>query len=71
MQLTRTPSSLPRSARHLVNAATAALTELPMVKRFSGLRPLVPPIATSAPLRSFSSGQAARASRTWAKNLSA
>ena len=34
MQLTRTPSSLPRSARHLVKAATAALTELPMVKLF-------------------------------------
>src|SRR4029453_4938434 len=62
MQLTRTPSSLPRSAKHLVKAATAALTELPMVKRFSGLRPLVPAIATSAPRRSFNSGQAARES---------
>ena len=37
----------------------------------SGLRPLVPPMATSEPRRSFSSGQAARASRTWAKNFSA
>src|SRR6516162_6594736 len=70
-QLTRTPSVLPRSARHLVKAATAALTELPMVKRCSGLRPLVPPIATSEPRRSLSSGQAARASRTCAKNFSA
>src|ERR1700732_4209649 len=57
MQLTCTPSSLPRSARHLVKAATAALTELPMVKCFSGLRPLVPPIAISAPRRSLSSGR--------------
>jgi hypothetical protein len=31
----------------------------------------VPPIVTTAPPVSLSSGQAARASRTWAKNLSA
>ena len=36
-----------------------------------GLRPLVPPIAINEPRRSLSSGQAARASRTWAKNFSA
>ena len=36
MQLTCTPSVLPMSARHLVKAATAALTELPMVNSASG-----------------------------------
>jgi hypothetical protein len=35
----------------LLKAAQAALTELPMVKRASGLRPLVPPMATSEPRR--------------------
>src|SRR5712691_10790451 len=40
-----------------------------MVNRFSGLRPLVPAIATSEPRRSFSNGQAARASRTCANNF--
>ena len=37
------------SARHLVKAATAALTELPMVNSASGLRPLVPPMETNEP----------------------
>src|SRR5262245_28018316 len=71
MQLTCTPSSLPRWASAFEKAAQAALTELPMVKAASGLRPLVPPIVMSEPRRAFSSGQAARASRTWAKNFSA
>jgi len=55
----------------LVKAATAALTELPMVNSAVGLRPPVPPIEISAPRRSRNSGHAARASRTWAKNFSA
>ncbi len=42
-----------------------------MVKAASGLRPLVPPMVMSEPRRAFNSGQAARVSRTWAKNLSA
>src|SRR6516164_3728343 len=71
MQFTRTPSVLPRSARHLLKAATAALTELPMVNSAVGLRPPVPPIEMSAPPRSANNGQAARASRTWAKNFNA
>ena len=52
-------------------AATAALTELPMVNSASGLRPLAPPIETNEPRRSFRSGQAARTSRIWPKNFSA
>src|SRR5215510_11869792 len=49
MQLTCTPSSLPRWARAFEKAAHAALTELPMVKAASGLRPLVPPMVMSEP----------------------
>src|SRR5215475_3905783 len=49
MQLTCTPSSLPRWARALLKAAQAALTELPLVKAASGLRPLVPPLVMAAP----------------------
>ena len=45
--------------------------ELPMVKLAVGTRPLVPPIDTSEPCASLSNGQAPRASRTWAKSLSA
>jgi hypothetical protein len=55
----------------LVKAATAALTELPMVNCAVGLRAPVPPIEISEPCRSLSSGQAARASRIWPKNFSA
>ena len=55
----------------LEKAATGGVDRAPMVKSAVGLRPPVPPIETSEPRRSFSSGQAARASRTWAKNLSA
>jgi hypothetical protein len=71
MVLTCTPSVLPMSASALAKAAQAAFTELPMVKAAIGRRPLVPPIVTTAPPVSLSSGQAARASRTWAKNFSA
>ena len=41
-----------------MKAATAALTELPMVNSASGFRPLVPPMLTSEPRRALSSGQA-------------
>ena len=44
---------------------------MPMVKPAVGTRPLVPPMATSEPPLAFNSGQAARESRTWAKNFSA
>ena len=53
MVLTCTPSCLPRSASALVNAAHAALTELPIVKLAWGLRPLVPAIVMREPWRSF------------------
>ena len=65
----RTEASPPSSA--LVKAATAEFTEPPMVKPAAGTRPLEPPMATSEPPLSLSIGQAARASRTWAKNFSA
>ena len=55
----------------MVKAAHAALTELPMVKPAVGTVPQMPPMVTSEPPLAFSSGQAARASRTWAKNFSA
>ena len=70
--LTRLASWLDqRQVSMVFEAATAALTELPMVNSASGLRPLVPPIETNEPRRSFRSGQAARTSRIWPKNFSA
>jgi len=47
----------------LLKAAQAALTELPMVKAASGLRPLVPPMVMSEPRRACS--QAGIAIRWW------
>jgi hypothetical protein len=62
--VTWTSSVLPRSASALAKAAQAAFTDEPMAKAATGIRPLVPPMATREPLVSRSSGQAARASRT-------
>src|SRR6185437_8367804 len=69
--LTCTPSTMPSSAIALVKDRHAALTEPPMVKCAPGVRPPAPMMLTMEPWRFFSSGHAARVSRTVQKYLSA